>query len=140
MKGIEIKLFKTSISVAFFGAVGGVLRMLLQSAFQSSATTFPFDLIIINLLGSFLLGVLTGGLLTALKTSDFINVGLTTGLMGGFTTFSTFILSSDKYLMHHQWLNGGSFLVLSVFLGVLCAFVGQASGKQILHHYRKDWE
>lgn len=133
-------MFKKSVSVALFGAIGGALRLLLQSFFHHGATAFPFDLIIINLLGSFLLGILTGGLLTALETSDFINVGLTTGLMGGFTTFSTFILSSDKLLVHMQWINGGSFMILSLLLGVLCAYAGQIGGKQILHHYRKEWE
>ncbi len=132
-------MLNRSLSVAIFGAIGGILRYLLQLYFDARFPSFPLSLILINVLGALLLGILTGGLLTLLDTSDTINVGLTTGLMGGFTTFSTFELALLNQLTVAHFRAMIIFLLTSVILSLILANFGQFLGGKLLKHYRKDW-
>jgi CrcB protein len=132
-------LLKKSLSVALFGAIGGILRYLLQIKLDTVSPSFPVSLVAINVLGAFLLGILSGGLLILLSTSDVLNVGLTTGLMGGFTTFSTFELALLNQLKNGHGFAALFFLVSSVVLSVVMANLGQQLGASLLKHKRKDW-
>lgn len=132
-------MLKKSLSVALFGAIGGILRYLLQIKLDTVSPSFPVSLVAINVLGAFLLGILSGGLLILLSTSDVLNVGLTTGLMGGFTTFSTFELALLNQLKNGHGFAALFFLVSSVVLSVVMANLGQQLGASLLKHKRKDW-
>jgi CrcB protein len=132
-------LFNKIISVAIFGAIGGILRYLLQTSIDPYFGTFPLSLILINVSGSMVLGMLTGGLLTLLDTSETLNVGLTTGLMGGFTTFSTFELTLFNLFKTNQWVFSMMLIVISLILSLSLANLGQWFGQRLLSHYRKGW-
>ena len=118
--------------VAGAGGLGSVLRFLVDTAITSRfQTRFPVGTNVINVSGSFTLGLLTGigagGILSAEAT-----LALGTGLLGGYTTFSTASLETVRLLGARRKLaaalNGVGFLVLSVVVAATGLAVGYMIG------------
>ena len=118
-------MFKSILIVAVGSSVGGALRYLLSMVMRPyCAGTFPWATLAVNLLGCFLIGVLYALFARYSSTSHPACLLLTTGLCGGFTTFSTF---ANEGLLMLQSGNLGSFLcyaVLSVAVGILLVALG----------------
>ena len=113
------------ISVFIGGGLGALLRYTLgiichDRVVFSWLSGIPLGTLIANWLGSFTLGVLMG----ALPVSSPLKVGLTTGLMGGLTTFSTFSAEGAHLISEGQVLRAGLHLTLHVAGGVLLAMLG----------------
>lgn len=115
------------IAVAVGAAIGGVLRYVVGTVFlQRFGPGFPWGTLFINVTGSFLIGVVAELSLTrAFGITPLLRVFATTGLLGGYTTFSTFSLDTltligDGALPYALLYAGGS-----VVTGVLGAYVGQ---------------
>ncbi len=109
------------------GAVGSVLRYLLSGAVQAGtgATLFPIGTLVVNLVGCFAIGVLSElsesrGVLSA-ETRGLLVVGL----VGGFTTFSTFANESLSAMRDRAMLIAASNVVLSVVLGLAAVWAGR---------------
>ena len=82
----------TWVGVACFGALGAVARFRLDSAVSARLPSdFPLGTLVVNLTGSFALGVLVGASVT-----DRIAFLLGTGFTGGYTTFSTWMVESER--------------------------------------------
>ncbi|MDO4165229.1 MAG: fluoride efflux transporter CrcB [Bacteroides sp.] len=113
------------------GGTGCILRHCIQMAMHDRLVphSFPWATFVINILGSFLIGLLYA-LSARFNLSAEVRLLLTTGLCGGFTTFSTF--SNDGLTLLKQGLYGMFFLyaLLSVALGLAAALAGGACG----HH------
>lgn len=75
--------------VGIGGVIGSVLRYYVSVAMDSMITGFPIETLTVNLIGSFLLGLLPT-LFTFFRFHPHIINGVCTGLIGSFTTFSTF--------------------------------------------------
>jgi fluoride exporter len=86
------------------GAAGTGARYLLSGwALTALGTTFPWGTLVVNVLGSFLLGFLMQvGVATPLL-SPTLRLALTTGVMGGFTTYSTFNYETMRYVQDGSW-------------------------------------
>jgi CrcB protein len=85
--------------VCLGGAVGTGARYLVSVwALRTLGPAFPFGTLIVNVLGSFLLGALMHVGLTTSLLSPTLRLVLTTGVMGGFTTYSTFNYETLQYL------------------------------------------
>ena len=106
------------ICMVFVGSgLGGVCRWALSSWLNGQ---HPYGTLICNLLGCFLLG-----LLTKLSPGDTqIKLLLTTGFCGGFTTFSTFMNESLFMLRGGQLISALAYIALSLVLGLACAWFG----------------
>ncbi|PWF99473.1 fluoride efflux transporter FluC [Levilactobacillus bambusae] len=119
------------ISVAAFAFVGGALR--------EALTLIPLVgdhywlICTINLLGCFLLAFVTEGLPAILPLSDVWLTGLSTGLIGSFTTFSTF--STDFYILlrTNQFSWAILYVMVSLFGGLTCAYLGVRLSNRIIH-------
>jgi CrcB protein len=100
------------------GAVGTGARYL-TALWASSAfgPAFPAGTLIVNVLGSFLLGFLMG--LSPLFSAN-ARLTLTTGVMGGFTTYSTFNYETTNYFREGAWLMGAT-NVAATLVGCLAA-------------------
>ncbi|MEO7966348.1 MAG: fluoride efflux transporter CrcB [Gemmatimonadaceae bacterium] len=110
--------------VALGSAVGGVSRFLLGGFLQTrSGVTFPVGTLVINVVGSFLLGFLARYASAEAGFSPETRALLTAGFCGGFTTFSTFSLEALQLFEQGEYGKGGLYLLTSVTLA-LAATVG----------------
>jgi len=115
------------ILVGLGGLIGSILRYLASLAVASYATTlFPFATLAVNVIGCFLIGLtLAIGERWAFLTPEW-RIFLTTGLCGGFTTFSTFSYESIGLLLDGQLLLVSVNVVGSVFLGFAATYLAIA--------------
>jgi fluoride exporter len=113
------------LAVALGGALGSVARYLVGvGSGKMFGVDFPWGTLIINILGSFLIGVFAE--LFALKW-DLPQTGrvfLTVGICGGFTTFSTFSLDSYVLLEHGELWAAAFYMIGSVVLSIAGLFAG----------------
>lgn len=115
------------LAVALGSAVGGVCRFLLSAWIeQRTASSFPFATLLVNVSGSLLLGFLATWSFEAAGVSAEVRALLTTGLCGGFTTFSSFSLETFALYEERAFGRAAAYVALSVLLCVLAAFAGVA--------------
>jgi CrcB protein len=116
----------TWCGVACFGALGAVARFRLDSAVSARVPgDFPLGTLVVNLSGSFALGMLVGASVT--HRLAFL---LGTGFMGGYTTFSTWMVESERLgeagevgsLIRNLWLS----MLAGVGIAAAGFYVGQA--------------
>ena len=112
------------IGVGVLGGVGSMLRFLVDGAVQTRVRGgFPFGTLAVNLSGAFLLGLFVG-----LVLDDDAYRLLGTGLIGGYTTFSTWALESHRLGEDGELAAGAVNFAASVGLGVLSAWIGRGLG------------
>jgi fluoride exporter len=112
------------LAVAVGGAIGSVARYLVAiGSGKIFGTNFPWGILIINVTGSFLIGVFVGLFATKWDLPQSVRIFLTVGICGGYTTFSTFSLDSYYLMERGQLLMALAYIVGSVVLSI-CALVG----------------
>lgn len=115
--------------VALGGTVGTAARAQLEAALPAQAGGWPWTTFLINVAGSLLLGVLLESLLRGgddIGWRRAVRVGCGTGLLGGFTTYSTFVLEVERLLQGGHAAVGVLYAVVSVVAGLVAAGVGVA--------------
>lgn len=123
------------LAVFVGGAVGASLRYWINVGLLGFG--FPLGTVVENLLGSFLLGVLSGVFLVV-QGREWVKVGLGVGLCGGFTTMSTFGGDAFQLWMDGLMLEAASYVTLSVIFGIAFAFLGIQLGTKACAHYLKS--
>ncbi len=115
-----------------FGAAGALARYGLDS-WVSDATQgqFPWGTLTVNVLGAFLLGLLIPFTTDRLLLDEDLRVGITVGLLGSFTTFSTYTYESVKLAEDSAWLLAFSNVFAMVAIGLLAAIAGLAVGRTL---------
>jgi CrcB protein len=112
------------VGVGLLGGVGAISRFLLDGAVASrTGRAFPFGTLAVNLTGAFVLGVLHGA---AVGGDDLRLAG--TGLLGAYTTFSTWTFESHRLGEDGRWRAGIANLAGSLTLGLACAWLGSRIG------------
>lgn len=115
---------KLYLLVALFGAAGSVLRYSLYLITPKFFyLNFPVSTVLVNILGSFFIGVCIS-LFDKSIIAENIRIYFAIGLLGGFTTFSTFSMDLFNLLNKSLYIEMISYLVLSVFGGLLLFFAG----------------
>lgn len=104
-------------AVAVFAFVGGLLRYLL------SISLSQWGILVANLVGCFILSFLTYYVIERDLLAGWLNLGLGTGLIGAFTTFSSFATSVVK-LGRSSLLIGGGYFLVSLLGGFFAALLG----------------
>jgi len=119
------------LAVAAGSAAGGVARFLLSAWIeQRSASSFPWATLLVNVSGSLLLGFLATWTFETAGVSAEVRALLTTGLCGGYTTFSTFSLETVALAEEGAFGRAAGYVLLSVALSALAAFVGIVGARQ----------
>lgn len=120
--------------IGFGGAVGASLRYFTSILFMSlnQASVFPFATLTVNLLGSFIFGLLSSGLESHLKIDEKYLPALKTGLIGGFTTFSTLSVETFALLENQYFLFAFIYIFVSAMFGLLFASLGIKIGRRFV--------
>ncbi|MEK2535204.1 CrcB family protein [Tetragenococcus halophilus] len=122
-------MFVNCLTVSAGAAFGVLVRVLSTNWIKRQWTyTFPFATFVINILGSLLLGLLTG-----LSVGSVFSLLAGTGFMGSFTTFSTFNVENVELLREKRYKYFFSYVGASYILGVLAAFLGIILGNLLKH-------
>lgn len=113
--------------VAIGGAVGSVCRYLAGVvALRLFGPAFPWGTLIVNLTGSFAIGVLTELLARRFNAPMELRVLLVTGFLGGFTTFSSFSLDTIVLYERGAFALAAAYVMASVVLSLGATFAGMA--------------
>jgi fluoride exporter len=114
--------------IVFVGAgIGGALRHGVNiGAMRLLGYGFPFGTFIVNVLGSFIMGLLAGFFVYRAGVPQHLRLFLTTGMLGGFTTFSTFSLDAALLIERHSFGAAAGYIVGSVAASVAALFFGLA--------------
>ena len=112
------------IYVASGGAVGAVLRYLTSNFYRFYFPNFPIGTLFINFIGSFLIGILASNLESRGTSYIFIKYFLIIGILGSFTTFSTFSLETIQLVNDKKLFLSLVYIFLSISLCILGAFFG----------------
>lgn len=121
------------VAVALGGATGAVLRYLVSTAVtRTLGSGFPYGTLSVNVAGSLALGVLVVALTSRLDVSAELRGFLTVGLLGGFTTFSTFALEGGSMLERGEMQSAFLYMVGSVVLGISAFFIGTVVARTLL--------
>ena len=112
------------LAVALGGAIGSVGRYLTSLAFESYSTSrFPYETLTANLLGCFLIGLLWGYFERFSISSEF-RLFLFTGVLGGYTTFSTFARESIQFFKAGEPFSALSYILISNIIGLTLVAAG----------------
>lgn len=116
----------TKISaVAVGGAFGAVARYLINvSPLASLFEKFPFPTFVINVSGSFLIGLFLILLTDKFEVSEAVRMAVLVGFLGAFTTFSTFEIELYGLTSEREFLTGLLYLLLSVAVGFAAVVAG----------------
>ena len=114
--------------IVFAGAgIGGALRHGVNvGAVKLFGYGFPFGTLIVNVVGSFAIGLLAGYFAFRPGIGQHVRLFLTTGLLGGFTTFSAFSLDTALLVERHHYALAAGYVAGSVAAGLVALFVGLA--------------
>jgi len=118
-----------TLACAIGGAVGSVARY--EASLHFTNDQFPWTTLLVNCSGAFLLGVL--GTLFALRWTgrDALTVGVCTGVLGGFTTFSALCVEVVDLVRHDHAGTAAAYLVASAVIGLLAAAAGIAVARSV---------
>ncbi len=113
------------VAIAMGGAVGSLFRYVVASQIQSAVSPgFPWGIFVVNITGGFIMGVITE--LGALKMNftPELRAFLTVGILGGYTTFSTFSLDSALLIERGDYAGAAAYIVGSAVLSIVALFAG----------------
>ncbi len=121
------------IAIALGGATGALLRHFVAvSIMRVLGSGFPYGTFSVNMIGSLIMGVLITGFAMKFEASQELRGFLTVGLLGSFTTFSTFSLETALMIERGDWQGAGLYTFGSLIIGVLSLFAGMWLGKVLL--------
>jgi CrcB protein len=115
--------------IALGGGLGSVLRYVLQGWVQrATSVSFPTGTLVVNGIGCLAIGVLAALFAGPSLMREEYRIGLTVGVLGGFTTFSTFGLESYLLASDGQWRYALLNVLTSCLLGFTAVWVGYRLG------------
>ena len=121
------------LAIGLGGALGAILRHFMAGAITRwFGTGFPLGIMLVNILGSFLMGFLITALATRFEASPEMRGFIAVGLLGGFTTFSTFSLETVLLIERGELMQAALYILGSVFLAVAGLMAGMWLARTLL--------
>ena len=120
----------TIAGIAIGGAIGSVLRYLIQiKCIEWLGVKFPYGTLIVNTIGALLIGFLSVFLLERFFVSTEIRFAIFIGLLGGFTTFSTFSLETLTLIEQGSIMAASINIFLNVAICIGACYLGVYSAR-----------
>jgi CrcB protein len=130
MRELYARAMPVIVGVALGGALGASARYLLDRFIeQRSEAVFPWSIFTINVSGCFLIGVVIEQLVDRHHLPAWIRVGLVVGVLGGYTTFSTFAQEGFSLLESRDVGIALAYAAGSVVAGILAVYAGTVLGR-----------
>ncbi|MEN3952941.1 fluoride efflux transporter CrcB [Iodidimonas sp. SYSU 1G8] len=125
--------YYTYMAVAAGGAAGSLARfMLAGQVMRWTGPGFPWGTLTVNVLGGLIMGILIELFAVKFSPSPALQAGLTVGLLGGFTTFSSFSLETVLMIQRNEVFPALAYVAGSVVLCVAAVFFGMFLVRSIL--------
>ncbi len=122
-------------AVAAGGAIGNLARYGISSAFPVDPGRFPTSTLAINTSGSFVLGLVLVVLIERLPPSRYARAFLAVGVIGAFTTFSTFAVEAAQLVADQHVALAAAFVFTSIGAGLAAARFGILAGRVVPHRH-----
>ncbi|WP_050738916.1 fluoride efflux transporter FluC [Acetobacterium bakii] len=124
--------------IAAGGAIGALLRYELKASsaiFETSSSllSLSFNILLINLFGCLLLGILNAVFSKTDRINNDLKLGVTAGFVGAFTTFSTFCKESLSILDAGLISTFFYYIAASIIFGVAAVYLGHQIGHRVIH-------
>jgi CrcB protein len=120
------------IAIAAGGVLGTLARYGLQAAFPHAVTEFGWATFGINVLGSFLIGVLMVVLTRHYPDSALLRPFLGVGVLGGFTTFSAYALDIDQAILGGAVGTAVAYLAATLLAALVAVWAGTATARRLV--------
>lgn len=116
---------RTSLLVFVGAGIGGVARHFFNSwVMRAAGTSFPLGILLINVAGSTAMGLVAGWFAFRSDASQSVRLFLTTGILGGFTTFSAFSLDAALLYQRGELQSAVLYVLSSVLFSIAGVFAG----------------
>lgn len=116
---------RTALVVGLLGAIGSVARWGMATAIQErSGARFPWGTLVVNLVGSIAIGAVMTLYAMRAELDSRTRIALTSGLLGGFTTYSSFAYETWGLVWSRDYIGAGLYVALTVGL----CFAGCTAG------------
>lgn len=123
---------KIVLAIAGGGAAGALLRYWTSlGVYALTGRDFPYGTLVVNVSGSFLMGALTVLMVERLALGPEWRAALLIGVLGAFTTFSTFSVETINLIEDGEQVRAGLNMILSVSLCVVACWAGLVLGRQL---------
>lgn len=119
------------MAVAAGGAVGGPARYAVDRLVPTSAAGFPWSTFAANVAGSFCLALLLVLIFAVWPPTRYLRPFVAVGVLGSFTTFSTWMVQTDQLLVRHDTAVATTYLAASVVAGMAAASLGLVLGRGV---------
>jgi len=115
--------------IMFGGALGAVARYVLSTTIMDKiGANFPYGTLLVNVLGSFLMGFLAMLLVERIGLDPLLRLGLFVGFLGAFTTFSTFSMETMNLFEQGYHVRALINMLVNVLFSVLAVWLGAILG------------
>lgn len=114
------------------GGLGAAARYLLQgTVYRFTGAAFPFGTIVVNVLGCFLIGLIMSSMEERFLAAPSLRIFLTIGILGGFTTFSSFSYETMVLIREGDLLSGGLNIISSMVICLGATWLGLGLGRYV---------
>jgi CrcB protein len=120
------------VGVALGGAFGASARYALDRLVEArSESVFPWATFVVNVSGCFLIGLISATLIDRHHLPAWLRIGLVMGVIGGYTTFSTFAQEALDLVDARDVVEGVAYIGGSIVLGLVAVYVGRTVGRTL---------
>ncbi|WP_417462080.1 fluoride efflux transporter CrcB [Kordiimonas sp.] len=121
------------VAIAAGGAIGALSRHFVAGyVFRALGSSFPYGTFVVNVAGSLFMGFLITAFALKFETSQELRGFLTVGLLGSFTTFSTYSLEMALLIERGDWTGAATYAFGSMLLGLAALFIGIWLGRVMI--------
>jgi CrcB protein len=135
------------IFIGIGGFLGAILRSFIKNIHMFNYNiAMPLDTLFINITGSFMLAFVLTVAIKVLKIDENIQLGISTGFIGAYTTFSTLCKETVRLISGQYYYAAAFYMLMSVLLGLTAAYLGAAAGSRFNsritknHHNESDYD